>query len=174
MPTFYSQVLNLDLKTSGIVSVLPWITMAIMANTGGWLADTAIARGFSVTFVRKVMQTVGFLGPAVFLTQLSDVDTWQSAVALMCCSQGLDAFSQSGLYSNHQDIAPRYAGVLLGMSNTAGVLAGVAGTWVTGHLLQGSNGDWTAVWESVIGFQLAGVFIWNVFSSGERLPDLEV
>lgn len=25
------------------------------------------------------------------------------------CLQGSDAFSQSGLYSNHQDIGPRYA-----------------------------------------------------------------
>lgn len=27
----------------------------------------------------------------------------------MFLSQGSDAFSQSGLYSNHQDIGPRYA-----------------------------------------------------------------
>lgn len=36
--------------------------------------------------------------------------------------QFCDAFSQAGLYSNHQDIGPRYAGVLLGLSNTAGEL----------------------------------------------------
>lgn len=74
--------------------------------------------------------------------------------------QGSDAFSQSGLYSNHQDIGPRYSvsvtfnliryivlnlghiimfllqGVLLGLSNTAGVLAGVFGTAATGYILQ--------------------------------------
>lgn len=109
--------------------------------------------------------------------------------------QGLDAFSQSGLYSNHADIGPRwvlgaaggggwvqaafpwadlesgagqlqstaqrhsacllncsvppptprdrYAGVLLGLSNTAGVLAGVLGTAATGFILQ--NGSWNQV-----------------------------
>ena len=45
---------------------------------------------------------IGFLGPALFLSQLSHVTTATGAVACMMASQGLDSFSQSGLYSNHQ------------------------------------------------------------------------
>jgi ACS family sodium-dependent inorganic phosphate cotransporter len=62
MPTYYNQVLGLDLKSSGFYSVLPWITMAISANVGGWIADTMVERGVSVTAVRKVMQTVSWGG----------------------------------------------------------------------------------------------------------------
>ncbi|XP_057789846.1 sodium-dependent phosphate transport protein 1, chloroplastic-like isoform X1 [Salvia miltiorrhiza] len=136
MPTYYNQVLKFNLTESGLYSVFPWLTMAFSANLGGWIADTLVSRGVSVTLVRKMMQTVGFLGPAFFLTQLSHIDSPAVAVLCMACSQGLDAFSQSGLYSNHQDIAPRYSGVLLGLSNTAGVLAGVFGTATTGYILQ--------------------------------------
>ncbi|CAI9106938.1 OLC1v1006190C5 [Oldenlandia corymbosa var. corymbosa] len=136
MPTYYHQVLKFNLTESGMLSVLPWLTMALSANAGGWIADTLVKKGVSVTIVRKVMQSVGFLGPAFFLTQLSHVDSPAMAVLCMACSQGTDAFSQSGLYSNHQDIAPRYSGVLLGLSNTAGVLAGVFGTAATGYILQ--------------------------------------
>ncbi|XP_056862050.1 ascorbate transporter, chloroplastic isoform X5 [Raphanus sativus] len=57
----------------------------------------------------QIMQSIGFLGPAFFLSQLSRVKTPAMAVLCMACSQGSDAFSQSGLYSNHQDIGPRYA-----------------------------------------------------------------
>ena len=85
----------------------------------------------------------------------------------MMCSQGLDAFSQSGLYSNHQDIGPKYAGVLLGMSNTAGVLAGVMGTYATGHILQ--NGTWDDVWGVAVALYLTGTVVWNLFSTGERV-----
>ena len=53
-----SQVLGLDLKSSGFFSVLPWITMALSANVGGWIADTMVEKGVSVTAVRKIMQTV--------------------------------------------------------------------------------------------------------------------
>ncbi|KAI7733646.1 hypothetical protein M8C21_028589, partial [Ambrosia artemisiifolia] len=136
MPTYYNQVLKFNLTESGLLCVLPWLTMAVFANIGGWIADTLVSRGVSVTNVRKIMQSIGFLGPAFFLTQLSSVKTPAMAVLCMACSQGSDAFSQSGLYSNHQDIGPRYAGVLLGLSNTAGVLAGVFGTAATGYILQ--------------------------------------
>ena len=58
MPTYYNQVLGLDLMKSGFYSVLPWITMALAANVGGWVADSMVARGVSVTRVRKIMQSV--------------------------------------------------------------------------------------------------------------------
>lgn len=48
------------------------------------------------------MLQIGFMGPAIFLTRLGSVTTPMGAVACMMASQGLDSFSQSGLYSNHQ------------------------------------------------------------------------
>ncbi|KAJ9543451.1 hypothetical protein OSB04_023158 [Centaurea solstitialis] len=169
MPTYYNQVLGFNLTESGLFCVLPWLTMAFSANLGGWIADTLVSKGWSVTTVRKVMQSIGFLGPAFFLSQLSHVDSPAMAVLCMACSQGSDAFSQSGLYSNHQDIAPRYSGVLLGLSNTAGVLAGVFGTAATGYILQ--HGSWDEVFEVAIGLYLVGTVIWNLFSTGEKIID---
>ena len=64
---YYQQHLGMDLLKSGIFSVLPWITMAVFANVGGWLADSLIHKGMSVTRVRKIMQTVRCLSsPAAF------------------------------------------------------------------------------------------------------------
>lgn len=169
MPTYYNQVLKFNLTESGLLCVLPWLTMAVFANIGGWIADTLISKGLSITTVRKVMQSIGFLGPAFFLTQLSRVKTPALAVLCMACSQGLDAFSQSGLYSNHQDIGPRYAGVLLGLSNTAGVLAGVFGTAATGYILQ--KGSWDDVFKVAVALYIIGTLVWNIFSTGEKILD---
>ncbi|KAK6163829.1 hypothetical protein DH2020_000693 [Rehmannia glutinosa] len=161
MPTYYHQVLKFNLTESGLFSVFPWLTMAFSANLGGWIADTLVSKGVSVTIVRKerprkitpksnlsqvyditaatseamdffllcfsyklkelVMQTIGFLGPAFFLTQLSHIDSPAMAVLCMACSQGTDAFSQSGLYSNHQDIAPRYSWFKNGHNKALGI-----------------------------------------------------
>lgn len=63
----------------------------------------------------------------------------------------------------------RYAGVLLGMSNTAGVLAGVLGSLVTGYILQ--HGTWSQVWQVAIALYLVGTAIWNAFATGERIID---
>ncbi|MFS7932369.1 putative major facilitator superfamily, MFS transporter superfamily [Helianthus anomalus] len=169
MPTYYNQVLKFNLTESGLLCVLPWLTMAVFANIGGWIADTLVSRGLSITTVRKIMQSIGFLGPAFFLTQLSRVKTPAMAVLCMACSQGSDAFSQSGLYSNHQDIGPRYAGVLLGLSNTAGVLAGVFGTAATGYILQ--NGSWDDVFKVAVILYIIGTLVWNFFSTGEKILD---
>ncbi|KAK9035865.1 hypothetical protein V6N11_077890 [Hibiscus sabdariffa] len=157
MPTYYNQVLKFNLTESGLLCVLPWLTMAVFANIGGWIADTLI------------MQSIGFLGPAFFLSQLSNVRTPAMAVLCMACSQGSDAFSQSGLYSNHQDIGPRYAGVLLGLSNTAGVLAGVFGTAATGYILQ--RGSWDDVFKVSVALYIIGTLVWNLFSTGEKILD---
>ncbi|XP_042506108.1 ascorbate transporter, chloroplastic-like isoform X1 [Macadamia integrifolia] len=167
MPTYYNQVLKFNLTESGLFCVLPWLTMAVFANIGGWIADTLVSKGLSITTVRKIMQSIGFLGPAFFLTQLSHVRTPALAVLCMACSQGLDAFSQSGLYSNHQDIGPRYAGVLLGLSNTAGVLAGVFGTAATGYILQ--RGSWDDVFKVSVALYIIGTLVWNLFSTGEKI-----
>ncbi|XP_022757377.1 ascorbate transporter, chloroplastic-like isoform X2 [Durio zibethinus] len=169
MPTYYNQVLKFNLTESGLLCVLPWLTMAAFANIGGWIADTLVSKGLSITAVRKIMQSIGFLGPAFFLTQLSHVRTPALAVLCMACSQGSDAFSQSGLYSNHQDIGPRYAGVLLGLSNTAGVLAGVFGTAATGYILQ--RGSWDDVFKVSVALYIIGTLVWNLFSTGEKVLD---
>ncbi len=57
-PMAWLQVLGMDLMHSGFLSVLPWLTMAVAANVAGWAADSMVAKGISITKVRKIMQTV--------------------------------------------------------------------------------------------------------------------
>ncbi|KAI7982444.1 putative anion transporter 5 [Camellia lanceoleosa] len=47
--------------------------------------------------------------------------------------------SESWVCNNHMDIAPRYAGIVMGVSNTAGTLAGVIGVDLTGKLLEAAE-----------------------------------
>ena len=112
---------------------------------------------------------VGFLGPAFFLTQLCGVREPRRAVSYLMAAQGLNAFVKAGLYCNHADIGPRYAGFLLGLSHTAGCLAGLIGTAATGYILQ--RGSWSDVWNVTVGFYLVGTVIWNAFSTAERVFD---
>ncbi|KAG6786784.1 hypothetical protein POTOM_008400 [Populus tomentosa] len=209
MPTYYSQSsqqikncfhtsFEIHLTESGLLCVLPWLTMAVLANVGGWIADTLVSRGLSITAVRKarikylirfnqlkavliqvkehafhffaiisaawfsssqvmvalqnlllsqIMQSIGFLGPAFFLTQLSHVRTPAMAVLSMACTQG----------------------VLLGLSNTAGVLAGVFGTAATGYILQ--RGSWPDVFKVAVALYIIGTLVWNFFSTGEKVLD---
>ena len=67
LPTYFTQALGVDLRQVGLYAILPWLVMFVMANVAGWIADSLLQRGLSVTFVRKLMQSIGFFGPALFL-----------------------------------------------------------------------------------------------------------
>ena len=137
---------------------------------GAQLADGLLARGRSVEFVRKLMQTIGFLGAAAALLAIAHVHGVPAAVALMCAALGLGSFALSGFASNHLDIAPRYAGALMGLSNTAGTLPGVIGVAVTGYILD-ATGSWSMVFGIAAGLYVAGAAVWLVFAKGEPLFD---
>jgi ACS family sodium-dependent inorganic phosphate cotransporter len=65
------------------------------------------------------------------------------------------------------DIAPRYAGTLMGFSNTAGTIPGVVGVYVSGLILQ-ATGSWTLVFQLSAGVTFAGLVVFLLWSSGER------
>jgi MFS transporter, ACS family, solute carrier family 17 (sodium-dependent inorganic phosphate cotransporter), other len=60
----------------------------------------------------------------------SDVRT---GVLVTSLSLGFCGIARGGFSVNHMDIAPKYAGVVMGVSNTAGTLAGES--WLPAHLV---------------------------------------
>ena len=57
---------------SAALSILPWGVNVVCTNLAGWLGDKAInERGVDRTLVRKVMQGIASLGPAVCLLALA-------------------------------------------------------------------------------------------------------
>ena len=45
------------------------------------------------------------------------------AVVMLICAYAFTGFAYSGFLTNHLDLAPRYAGITLGLSNTLGMIA---------------------------------------------------
>ena len=170
LPRYFADVHGLNLKATGYASLLPWVVMFAMANVGAQLADGLLKRGRSVTFVRKLMQSIGFFGAAAALLGIGQVHTVPVAIGLMSVALGLGSFALSGFGSNHLDIAPRYAGALMGLSNTAGTLPGVIGVAVTGYILA-ATGSWPLVFGIAAALYVAGGIAWLVFATGERLFD---
>lgn len=72
----------------------------------------------------------GFLGAAIALMFMPRARTVTSGVTATTCALGLAGFARGGFSVNHMDIAPKYAGILMGISNTAGTLAGEFGLHV--------------------------------------------
>jgi len=170
LPRYFADVHRLDLKSAGYASLLPWVVMFAMTNVAAQLADGLLARGRSITYVRKLMQSIGFFGAAGALLAIGQVQTVPLAIGLMCVSLGLGSFALSGFASNHLDIGPRYAGALMGLSNTAGTLPGIVGVTVTGYILE-ATGSWALVFGIAALLYVAGATAWLLFATGEKLFD---
>ncbi len=59
-----------------------------------------------------------------------------AAVALMALSVGIMACNNAAYSINHLDIAPRYAGVLQGITNSAGTVPGFVAPLMVGLLTE--------------------------------------
>lgn len=170
LPTYFARSRGVGIVDAGLMSAAPWLSMFVMSNVAAWLADGLIRRGLSVTAVRKIMQTVGLLGSAACLLLVGQAGSPEAAVVVMCGALGALGFTWAGFAPNHLDIAPRYADVLMGVTNTAGTIPGVVGVAVTGWLVD-VTGSFDAAFLLAGGISVAGVAVWLAFGTGRQICD---
>ena len=170
LPSYFRDAQGLSLSGAGLYSAAPWLSMFLLTNVGGWIGDHLLRRGMNVTTVRKTMQTIGLVGGAVFLLLLRDAESANTAMLLMCGALGIASFSVAGFGTNHLDIAPKHAGVLLGVTNTVATIPGVVGVALTGWLVE-TTGSYDSVFLMVASVNLVGVVVWLLFARGEKLVD---
>ena len=167
LPSYFKATFGVSLANAGLLSAAPWLVSFLMANVAGHWADHLIRAGKSVTFVRKLMQSIGLLGGALFLLLLQTAGSATVGVLLMCGASGTLAFCLAGFGPNSFDIAPRYADVIWGISNTFGTIPGIVGVAVTGWLVD-RTGGYTAPFVVTASIAVVGAGIFLIFGSGDR------
>jgi MFS transporter, ACS family, solute carrier family 17 (sodium-dependent inorganic phosphate cotransporter), other len=170
LPSYFRGQLGLSITNAGLFSAAPWLTMFIVGNLGGVAADRLVRRGMNLTVLRKSMQITGLLGSALFLLAARDVHSANAAMGLMCGALGFLALTWSGFVPNHLDIAPRYADVLMGITNTAGTVPGIIGVVITGWLVD-TTGNYTSAFALCAAINVFGAVVWFLFASGKRVID---
>lgn len=178
LPTYFELGLQHSLQEMGSSKMMPYLNMFLFSNIGGVAADHLITRKIlSVTSTRKVLNTVGFVVASVALMALPLFRTPDGVVFCSSMALGFLALGRAGFAVNHMDVAPRYAGIVMGISNTAGTLAGIVGVDLTGRLLEAAKADLKSPegWRAV--FVIPGLlcvfssFVFLLLSTGERIFD---
>jgi ACS family sodium-dependent inorganic phosphate cotransporter len=170
LPSYFHGAQGLDTGKAGLFAAAPWLTMFVMVNVSGALADGLIRRGASLTVVRKLMQTAGLVGSAVFLMLAKDAGSANAALGLMCGALGMLACTWSGMMPNHLEIAPRYADVLMGITNTAATIPGIIGVAATGWLVE-VTGTYASAFVLAAVINVFGAIIWLLFGTSRRVVD---
>jgi len=170
LPTYVNKGLGVDYASVGWYTMVPYISSFLFLNIAGVLADRLITGGMAVGKVRKLMQTIAFGGIALSLGVVGYVQTPALAIGIMAVGTALGAFGTGGFGVNHLDIAPRYAGTLMGITNTAGTIPGIIGVIITGFILE-STGSWMLVFQLAAAVSLVGLVAFLLFSKAEKLFD---
>ena len=170
LPTFVNKGLGVNFASVGWFTMFPHIAYFVFLNVAGTTADTLIRRGMDVGRVRKLMQTIGFGGVAIALLIVGHVHSAPMAITIMTIGNGVFAFTAGGFFVNHMDVAPRSAGTLMGITNTAATIPGIIGVYVSGLILD-ATGSWAIVFDVAAGVALFGLVFYLIFASGKRVFD---
>ncbi|XP_044940734.1 vesicular glutamate transporter 3 isoform X2 [Mustela nigripes] len=154
----------------GLLSAVPHMVMTIIVPIGGQLADYLRSRKIlTTTAVRKIMNCGGFGMEATLLLVVGFSHTKGVAISFLVLAVGFSGFAISGFNVNHLDIAPRYASILMGISNGVGTLSGMVCPLIVGAMTKHkTREEWQNVFLIAALVHYSGVIFYGVFASGEK------
>ena len=166
-PTFVNRELGADLQLAGFLALAPTIVSLVMAPLAGRLFDRLVAKGRDRLKVRRVMQSLAFVGITAAMMAITLTDSLVLSVTVITLSNALTAFSIGGFATNHLDIAPNQSGLLMGVTNTLAAVSSSASVFVSGWI-QDLSGGWDAVFLTAAGVSVFGAVIYGSLSGVER------
>ncbi|MCX2730304.1 MFS transporter [Saccharopolyspora sp. NFXS83] len=162
-PSYLVQARGFDLLELGTVGAIPGVVAIGGSLLGGWVSDSLVRRGWSLTKARKTCLIPGMLLSSVIALAVV-VPNAAMAVVLLSVSYASLAFSAASVASLPADVAPQPGQVssLAGIQNCASNIAGFIGPIVTGVLQTATGGSFVAplVLSGALG--LIGAFSYGV------------
>ncbi|CAL1540560.1 unnamed protein product [Lymnaea stagnalis] len=173
LPTFMTHVLKFQIEEGGFLSALPYLVMGIVVFMGGYFADV-LRSSFNVptVAVRKIFTCGAFFIQAIFMVAAGYLMSRVAAVACLTVAVGVGGFAWAGFSVNHLDIAPQFASILMGLSNTFATLPGIVSPSLTSVIVtdQSSAGDWQVVFYLTSCMYGIGALVYAILAAGETQP----
>ncbi|XP_055346973.1 sialin-like [Paramacrobiotus metropolitanus] len=172
LPTYLNNMLHFDLEANGLLSALPYLTVALCTQASSVISDWLRQKGhLSTTTVRKGSQLLGLVVPSLCLIGVGFTCNSYIAMALLVVGVGLGGMAFAAVSANFIDLSPQYAGILLGISQTPAMLPGIVAPYVVGVITGGPNGQTMENWRTVFYITASiGIFaaiVYCIFGSGE-------
>ncbi|VIO86440.1 Uncharacterized protein BM_BM7420 [Brugia malayi] len=169
LPRIIENSLSYDREEAGSLSSLPYFVMGAVLLTAGGFADyLRKSCMWSTTKARKVFCCLGLLGESAFLL-LATAEMHKLLVLIsLIISVGLGGLSWSAFSVNYLDIAPQYAGHLMGFSNTLATLPGMISPLFVGAVVKNQlRSEWHAVFFFTSGIYIFGSFMFWLWAKGD-------
>lgn len=119
LPTFFKYNLDFDLSNSGFIAAVPYLVLGLMLFIVGYLADWFQERKILTTSqVRRYFNCLAFVSQTIFMMLAAYQKNKVLVIVFITFGASLGSLSICGYGVNHLDIAPQYASILMGISNT--------------------------------------------------------
>lgn len=155
--TYLSTVRGLDLKSSGLYGVLPFIAMAICSPLSGYVSDK-LSKRYGRRIGRCGPAALGMALAAVFVALATQVADARLAAAVLALGSGGLYLSQSAFWTLSADIGRESAGSVSGLMNMGNQIGGVCVAAVTPIFAEMFG--WSGSFMIAAGAALVGAITW--------------
>jgi MFS family permease len=141
LPGYLALKHNLPILKTGLLAMLPFIAGIGFTILGGWASDRLIAKGYTVSRVRKAFAVGGILGAAAFTVVVAlSQETWV-AVAAMTLAVSFISLTTASANAMPIDVAPPHlVSSCASIQNVGGNLGGALAPLITGLLISQTGG----------------------------------
>jgi ACS family glucarate transporter-like MFS transporter len=155
---YMAQVRGLNLKTSALYTMLPFIAMTAGCLLGGVLSDWMATR-YGLRIGRCVLSTACLAVTAVLLVLGSQAHTALTAEIVLACGAGVLYISQSCFWTVAADIAGEHVSVVSGMMNMGAQIGGAVTASLTPFIA--ARLGWNFSFATAACIALAGAIAWT-------------
>uniref|UniRef100_A0A0B7A1X2 Sialin n=1 Tax=Arion vulgaris TaxID=1028688 RepID=A0A0B7A1X2_9EUPU len=173
LPTYMKNILKFDMKENGLLSAIPYAVCWVVQNLSGLTADYLRSHGYiSTGNTRKLFNTLGTVIPGIMLIIVGYVGCDHVlAMVFLTLSVGFGGCTIAGYNVNHLDIAPKFAGILCGITNAVATIPGFIGPAVVGYLTNNNEtrGQWQIIFYITASIYLTGAIVFIILAKGEEM-----
>lgn len=155
--TYLSSVRGLDLKSSGIYGMLPFIAMALASSLGGWASD-GLTRRFGTRIGRCMPAAIGMGLAGLFVAIATQVADARLAALVLALGSGSLYLSQSAFWTLSADLGKSSAGSVSGVMNMGNQIGGATVAQVT-PIIAAAFG-WTGSFMAAAILAVVGAITW--------------
>jgi ACS family glucarate transporter-like MFS transporter len=164
--TYLSSVRGLDLKSSGLYGILPFIAMAIASPLSGYVSDRLCTR-YGRRIGRCGPAALGMALAALFVALATQVEDARLAAVVLALGSGALYLSQSAFWTLSADIGRESAGSVSGLMNMGNQIGGVCVAAITPILAE--TFGWSGSFLFAAAAALVGAVTWLFINPDSRL-----
>lgn len=166
---YLAQVRGLNLKTSAVFTMLPFLSMTTCCLAGGALSDWIAAR-WGLRAGRCGLAALALAATAVFLVLGSQAQSAGAAGVILAAGAGALYLSQSSFWSVSVDLAGRSSGLFSSIVNMGGQIGGAVTASLTPWIAK--RAGWNSSFNLAALFAVAAAVCW-LFVHPEQPLQLE-